>query len=198
MGRASAWNQLVFFFFLTLLINSSQSTIAQINITDSVRGQKALRVKTVVHKAGAPSELLYDFGKGRFLVDSADSNGAWSVVELTEEPGYKTPLHRHSTWDEAFYVLQGTLTAKIADSVYTLTAGSFILIPRGTPHGQANLQDVPVKLLLTITPSGFEQHLKDRVELFKTIKPNSAEFPKRMDLLRKKNARYIEVLGTWE
>jgi hypothetical protein len=89
-------------------------------------------------------------------------------------------------------------TAKIADSIYVLPAGSFVLIPRGTPHGQANFQSVPVKLLLTITPSGFERHLKDRVELFKTVKPNDAKFSIKMDSLRKKNAQYIQVLGSWD
>ena len=154
--------------------------------------------RIVVHNAGKPAELMYDYGKGRFLIDSADTQGMWSLVELTEMPGYKTPLHRHSTWDESFYVLEGTLTVKVVDSIYTLQAGSYILIPRGTPHGQANFGTVPVKLLLTITPSGFERHLKDRVELFKTVKPNTPEFPQRMDALRKKNSKYIEILGTWD
>ena len=53
------------------------------------------------------------------------------------------PLHVHKGWDESFYVLQGTLTAKVADSVYTLPAGSYIPIPRGTPQGQANFGSVP-------------------------------------------------------
>jgi quercetin dioxygenase-like cupin family protein len=68
-------------------------------------------------------------------------------------------------------VLEGVLTAKIADKTYELPAGSYILIPRGTPHGQANFEKVPVKVLVTITPSGFEQHIKDRIELFKTVNP---------------------------
>lgn len=154
--------------------------------------------KLVVRKTGEPAALEYDYGTGRFLVDSADTQGAWSLVELTEQPGYKTPLHRHDTWDESFYVLEGTLTAKVADSVYTLPAGSYLVIPRGTPHGQANFGSVPVRLLLTIRPSGFERHLKDRVELFKTVKPDNPEFPQRMDALRRKNARYIHLIGPWD
>jgi quercetin dioxygenase-like cupin family protein len=152
----------------------------------------------VALKTGQPAELLYDFGKARILLDSADTNGANSLIEITELPGYKTPIHRHNTWDESFYVLEGTLTAKIADSTYVLPAGSFILIPRGTPHGQANFESVPVKLLMSITPSGFEHHIKDRVELHKIVKPESPKFPMKMDSLRKKNAKYIEILEPWE
>ena len=72
-----------------------------------------------------------------------------------------------------------------------------MLIPRGTPHGQANFGSVPLRLLLTIQPSGFERHLKDRVELFKTVKPDNPKFSQQMDALRQKNARYIRILGTW-
>ncbi len=154
--------------------------------------------KIVVRKPDEPAALEYDSGTARFLVGSEDTNGAFSIVEMIEKPSYKTPLHRHNNWDESFYVLEGTLTAKIADKVYELPAGSYILIPRGTPHGQANFGKVPVKLLLTIAPSGFERHLKDRVELFKTIKPDNPEFPKQFDELSKKNKEFIEILGTWD
>ncbi len=62
----------------------------------------------------------------------------------------------------------------------------------------AHRTDKLISARLTITPSGFERHLKDRVELFKTVKPDMPEFLNRMNLLRKKNAKYIEILGTWD
>lgn len=199
MRNRQVFNQtgLLAFLFLGLWLTVTQPLRAQKTTNDS-RTQYVGKTELVAHKTGEPVALPYDFGQVRFLVDSATTHGAWSLVELTEQPGYKTPMHRHRSWDESFYVLEGTLTAKVADSVYTLPAGSYILIPRGTPHGQANLESVPVKLLLSITPSGFERHIKDRVELFKTVKPDRSEFPMKMDSLRKKNARYIEILGSWD
>jgi quercetin dioxygenase-like cupin family protein len=112
------------------------------------------------------------------LASSEDTGGAWSLVEVTEMPGYKTRLHRHNYTDEAYYVLEGVLTAKIADKTYELPAGSYIVIPRGTPHAQGNFGKVPVKVLLTMTPSGFEGSFKDRAELFKTVKPDHPNFTK--------------------
>lgn len=82
--------------------------------------------------------------------------------------------------------------------MYTLPAGSYLLIPRGTPHGQANVGTVPAKLLLTMYPSSFEQHLQDRVELFKTAPPSNPAFAQKMAALRQKNAHYIEILETWD
>ena len=176
----------------------TQTATAQVIHPDPSKKQGETAQKKVVYKAGDQDDQPYDFGKGKFLLGAADTKGAWSLIEITEEPGYKTPLHRHNNWDESFYVLAGTLTAKLADSIYTLPTGSFMFIPRGTAHGQANFGSIPVKLLMTITPSGFERHIKDRMELFKTVKPGSLQFSKGMDSLRKKNAQYIEFLGTWD
>ena len=185
------------FLFLMLSLILSQPLPAQITANDP-KQRPIGKLGVIAYKTGQPALLPYDFGQLRVLVDSAHTNGAWSLVELIEQPSYKTPLHRHNNWDESFYVLEGILTAKIADSVYSLPAGSYILIPRGTPHAQANLASVPLKLLLTMTPSGFERHLKDRVVLFKRVKPEQADFPSKMDSLRKKNAQYIEILGPWD
>ena len=154
--------------------------------------------KIVALKPGEPSELAYDAGTVRFLVSSEDTNGAWSLVELTEMPGYKTRLHRHNYTDEAYYVLEGVLTVKINDKTSEYPAGSYVLIPRGTPHAQGNPGKVPVKVLLTMTPGGFEQSFKDRVELFKTVKPDNLNFRKMREENRIKGKYDVERLDDWD
>jgi quercetin dioxygenase-like cupin family protein len=160
--------------------------------------QDTNRPKIVSLKSGEPDELTYDAGTVRFLVSSADTGGAWSLVELKEMPGYKTNLHRHNYMDEAFYVLEGVLTAKINDKTSEYPAGSFVLIPRGTPHGQGNLGKVPVKVLLTMTPGGFERSFKERVELFKTVKPDHPDFRKKRNENAAKGKYDVEFLGGWD
>src|SRR5688572_17947719 len=113
-------------------------------------------------------------------------------------PGYKMNLHRHNSTDEGFYVLEGVLTVKINDKTSEYPAGSYVLIPRGTPHAQGNLGKVPVRLLLTITPSGFERSFKDRVELFKTIKPDHPDFRKKREENAKKGKYDVEFLEVWD
>jgi quercetin dioxygenase-like cupin family protein len=140
----------------------------------------------------------YDAGKIKFIASSEDTKNAYAVVELTEMPGYKTAWHQHNNCEEAFYVVEGTLTIKILDKIYEMPAGSYILIPRGTPHGQGNFTDKPVRLLTTFTPGGFDVFFKDRVELFKTIKPGDSVFQKKFGELREKNKKWVEILGSWE
>jgi len=155
------------------------------------------RPKLIAVKAGEPKELRYDAGTVRFLASSEDTHGAWSLVELKEMPGYHTNLHRHNHTDEAFYVMEGVLTVKINDTLSDYPAGSYVLIPRGTAHAQGNGGKVPARLLLTMTPGGFERSFKDRVDLFKTAKPSDPDFRQK----RKENAAKgnydVEFLADW-
>jgi quercetin dioxygenase-like cupin family protein len=160
-------------------------------------GKDTSKPKIVALKSGQPDVLDYDAGTVRFLASSEDTNGAWSLVELTEQPNYKTRLHRHNYTDEAYYVLEGVLTAKIADQTYELPAGSYIVIPRGTPHAQGNLGKVPVKVLLTMTPGGFEKSFRDRAELIKTVKSDNPNFIKMREAMMIKGNYDREFLGDW-
>ena len=112
-------------------------------------------------------------------------------------PGYHTNLHRHVFTDEAFYVLEGVLTVRIDGKNTEYPAGSYVLIPRGTPHAQGNLGKVPVKLLLTMTPGGFERSFKDRIELFKTVKPDHPDFRKKREELRLKDKSDVVFIEAW-
>lgn len=153
--------------------------------------------KAITLRPGEPELITYDAGTVRYLANSEDTNGSWSLVELTENPGYKTRYHRHIYTDEAYYVLEGVLTAKIGEKTYELPAGSYILIPHGTPHAQGNLGKVPVKVLLTITPAGFEESFRDRAELIKTVKPNDPDFIKKREEWMKNRKYDREFLGDW-
>lgn len=154
--------------------------------------------KIISLKSGEPVELTYDAGTMRMLASSEDTNGAWSLVELREMPGYHTNFHRHNYTDEAFYVIEGVLTVKITDKTFDYPAGSYVLIPRGTPHAQGNRGKIPVRVLLTMTPGGFERSFVDRAELFKTVKPDDPDFRKRRDELTKQSKVDVERLAFWD
>jgi quercetin dioxygenase-like cupin family protein len=95
----------------------------------------------------------------KVLLRSEESDGHLAVVELTG--GGRPPLHRHD-FDETFYVLEGELTFRLADDVFTRSAGELAFAPRGVAHTYANLSGAPVRALLVITPAGFERYF-DRI-----------------------------------
>jgi quercetin dioxygenase-like cupin family protein len=161
------------------------------------KGASENKPNAISLKTGEPELIAYDAGTVRYLATAADTNGAWSLVELTEKPGYKTRLHRHIYTDEAYYVLEGVLTVQLGAKLYELPAGSYILIPHGTPHAQGNFGKVPVRVLLTMTPSGFEESFRDRAELIKTAKSDDPNFIKKREEMMTKRKYDREFLSDW-
>jgi quercetin dioxygenase-like cupin family protein len=64
----------------------------------------------------------------------AETGGSYSLVELAGPQGDMPPLHLHRDEDEAFFVLEGTLTLFLADDEIRLEAGESAVAPRGVPH----------------------------------------------------------------
>ena len=90
------------------------------------------------------------------------TRGAYVLVE-EEFWGEPTPLHRHLESEEAFYVLSGEVAVWLDTSEILATAGSFLLVPRGLPHGLRRVGAEPVRLLTLVSPPGFERFFDDVV-----------------------------------
>lgn len=151
--------------FCALFIACQASSQSQTKPQNEHSLQDTSKPNVIAINSNVLDVLNFDAGTVRFLASSKDTKGAFSVFEETERPGYKTALHSHPHWDETFYVIEGVLTVKVNDKINNYPAGSYILIPRGTPHGQVNFGTVPNKSLLTFTPSAFEQFFRDRIAL---------------------------------
>jgi quercetin dioxygenase-like cupin family protein len=95
----------------------------------------------------------------RVLLRSEDSGGEVAVIEVGG--GARPPLHHHD-FDEAFYVLEGELTFRLRDELFTRKAGELTFAPRGVPHTYANLSGASARALTVCTPAGFERYF-DRI-----------------------------------
>lgn len=88
--------------------------------------------------------------------------GAYSVVEWVSEPGIPgTPLHVHSVTDEAFYVLEGTFAFQAGERTFEGGVGAFVFVPKGLEHAYWNEGATPAKMLITISPPGFERYFEE-------------------------------------
>jgi quercetin dioxygenase-like cupin family protein len=179
-----------------LLLGAGQLARKQIKQEKSSPGQETSTPNIVALHPNDSEVFDWDGGKVKFIASSEETGGRWTVMEVTERPGYKTPVHRHNFTDEQFYVMEGALTINVDDKTSEYAAGSYILIPRGTPHAHGNLGKVPSKHLLTMIPGGFERFFRDRVELLKTVKPGDPDFKKKL-AERRQNVD-SEVLGEWD
>jgi mannose-6-phosphate isomerase-like protein (cupin superfamily) len=94
----------------------------------------------------------------RFIAASEDTDGAFALVETTtppENPG--PPPHIHHQEDETFYLLEGQLELLVNDRTTTVSAGSFVRIPKGTLHTFRNVGTEPARFLAMVVPGGFEK-----------------------------------------
>ena len=91
--------------------------------------------------------------------------GAYSVVEWVSEPGISgSPLHIHTTTDEAFYVVDGTFCFLAGERTFQGGAGASVFAPKGLEHTYWNEGNTPSKMLITISPPGFERYFEGLVE----------------------------------
>ncbi len=91
-----------------------------------------------------------------------DTGEAYALVETTVA-GQGPPQHIHHAEEEAFYILEGEVNVQVGERTIQGTAGSFILIPRGTVHTFWNAGSTPAKMLVIISPPGSEQALAEIV-----------------------------------
>jgi quercetin dioxygenase-like cupin family protein len=115
-------------------------------------------------------------GEARILVDAERSGGSWWAGVFTEEAGFSTPLHLHRETDECFFILEGTLSVYLGGQWRELEAGSLAVIPRGTPHVQANSGPRAVHFLGFGHPCGFDRFFPMQHELLSRIRPMTAEY----------------------
>jgi quercetin dioxygenase-like cupin family protein len=117
-------------------------------------------------------ELILAPGEGRsvenplgglftFKVTSDESDGALTAIETFVVPQEGPPLHVHDQ-DEVIYCLEGSMRVKLGDTVRGAPAGSFVFIPRGTPHTWQNVGVGPLRFFATIVPAttAFEEFFK--------------------------------------
>lgn len=93
------------------------------------------------------------------------TGGAFAALENIVAPGQGPPLHVHVRADEMYHVLDGRLRFLAGDRRFDAPTGSFVFIPRGTPHCFQNVGDGPAKLLVMFTPAGMERFFEEQADL---------------------------------
>ena len=108
----------------------------------------------------------------RFMIDSADSGGTFSLVEHPVPPRkLAAPLHRHSREDEYTFVLEGEVGVLMGDEVVVGVPGDLIFKPRGQWHTFWNAGATPARVLEIISPGGFEGYFEQLSELLAVESP---------------------------
>jgi len=92
-----------------------------------------------------------------FKARAEQTDAALTLFENVIAPGDGPPFHTHAGEDESWYVLEGELRFRLGNDVATAAAGSFVFVPRGTPHCFQNVGAQPARIIVIFTPSGMER-----------------------------------------
>lgn len=122
----------------------------------------AALVATGLSIAAAAGEKLNVFGTEMVVkTDGSKTGGAMTVVETTVPPGSGPPRHVHSREDEMFYIISGRFKLLHGNHELEVGPGEVIYLPRNETHTYRNIGSEPGKVLVTITPAGFEGFFRE-------------------------------------
>lgn len=91
---------------------------------------------------------------------AADTAGQLTIVEVTEPPGAQAPLHVHHREDESFWILEGSVTLYVGDTVIHAGPGDYAFGPRDVPH-RYDVGPEGCRMLFICTPGGFEDLVRE-------------------------------------
>jgi quercetin dioxygenase-like cupin family protein len=94
----------------------------------------------------------------------ADTHGQLCVIESHYPAGLAVPEHVHADEDEMFYVLAGELAVSCGGQRWMATEGSFVFVPRDTPHAFTVTGPGPARALVVTGPPRLDQQIAGRGE----------------------------------
>jgi quercetin dioxygenase-like cupin family protein len=116
----------------------------------------------VLLQPGQGSSYWFDRDLYTFKAVGEDTGQAYALCEVIVAPqGGGTPPHRHSRENESFYVQAGELEFQLDEQTIVATAGTFLHSPKGQLHRFTNTSSTPAKLLVWVTPAGFEKFIAE-------------------------------------
>lgn len=114
-------------------------------------------------------------------IHGRDTGGVLSVVESVEPPGGGPPPHIHHREDETFQVLEGEYEFTVGGKTIRAQKGATLFSPRGVPHCFRNVGQTSGRLMVTLTPAGFEQFFEE----VGALTPQQQEIPRVMEIAMK-------------
>lgn len=99
----------------------------------------------------------FRLGKDRFRRKGpVRADDPFAIIEYEGAAGVPgPPPHLHRAFDEGWYVLQGTVEFWVAGRVTRGGVGSYVLIPRGVPHGFQVVGDEPARWVGIFAPGKY-------------------------------------------
>ena len=127
------------------------------------------------------------------LADAAATDGYYDLAVCAWPAGLETPLHTHTRYAAAVYLLEGELTIHTSGNARVLHAGEYANTPPDTPYAIAVTSQTTSKRLTITSPSGLTQ-LIEKVGIEGKTAGVRPDAPPDMALFQKASAEVGDVL----
>ena len=94
---------------------------------------------------------------------SEQTGGAYSLFEVTTQPGGGVLPHVQHREDESFYVLEGEYEFPVEGRTIRASAGSLLYVPKSTLHAHKNVGTTSGRLLVSQTPGGLHERFFEEI-----------------------------------
>lgn len=95
------------------------------------------------------------------LLSGFETEGQFSMAEVTIPAGWGPPPHTHLVDHEYFYILEGEVTFYVDGRAMPARAGSAVMGPRGIKHFFRNTGGATARMLVMTTPGVFDAFARD-------------------------------------
>ena len=117
--------------------------------------------------SSASSRVLHAFGDEITVhLDSEATGGKLTAFTSLTPPGGGPPPHLHDNEDEWFLPLEGRVEFLLEGSWREVAVGRMVYAERGSVHAFRNVGDGALKMLIQLTPAGFERFFERCAEEF--------------------------------
>jgi quercetin dioxygenase-like cupin family protein len=89
---------------------------------------------------GPPAEGLRVIGESVAVLADVERTGSYEIFLQSGPLGAGPPPHTHP-WDEAYYVISGTVEVLIGERRIEAQPGTFVHVPAGTVHAYKNVSE---------------------------------------------------------
>ena len=138
--------------------------------------------EAVVVRSGQGEKLNVTGAEVRLLCEADKTAGAWSVAECEVPENSGPPPHVHA-WDEAYYVVEGSVRFKVGEKDVVAGKGDFVYVPGGTVHAFQGAGKQSARVLFFDAPAHAGNFFRD-------VAAEVKEFPKDAYKMGEIGARY--------
>ena len=92
-----------------------------------------------------------------FKATGEDTDGVYTLWEITLAPDNGVPAHTHDLEDEMWYVLEGEVEFHLGDRIVKAPAGAFVHGPRSIRHAFFNRGNATARVQILAIPAGIDR-----------------------------------------